>query len=57
MWQARDLLTTRVADATERRLLGRSVGVEAQNTSSGDLMSGEYDMTDELSSLIERTGG
>jgi hypothetical protein len=42
MWQARDLLTTRVANAIERQLPGRIVGVDVQIKSSGDLMSGEY---------------
>jgi hypothetical protein len=56
-WQARDLQTTRVGNAIGRQLPGRIVGIEVRITSSGDLMSGEYDVFDEPTPLIERIGG
>src|SRR5262245_9455308 len=44
MWQAKDLLTTSVANAIERHSPGRIVGVEVQIKSTGELIRGEYDI-------------
>jgi uncharacterized protein (DUF2267 family) len=56
MWQAKDLLTTSVANAIERQLPGRIVGVEVQDKSGGKLVSGEYDIVGD-DFLIEVTSG
>ena len=56
MWQAKDRLTTSVANAIERQLPERIVGVEVEITSSDGLKIGEYDILGD-DFIIEVTEG